>query len=191
MPVSKRTVDMEDRIEELQDRLDEIEDEQEEVKQKAIAQQDEEGELPSELEDEWDELEAERVEKEGELDKFQETTEAWGGSEFTIEELTFGQLQAINDEMMEESFDVDVQRQSVEGTPKQGFYQIQTLREAIISQPAEAPTRKDDFGKDAPAPGDYPVAVGEWLFEKVNAFNTTGEAEMGNSSLKEAINSEN
>jgi len=123
-----------------------------------------------------------------------EVMEAFGEVEecaFTVRELTFGQLQAVSDDMMEESFEVDMQREDIEGTPKQGFYQIELLREAITRWPAGAPVQEDQYGNEEPSPGDYPIPVGEWLFEKVDALNTRGDTEMGNSSLEEAMKSRN
>lgn len=108
-----------------------------------------------------------------------------------VKELTFGQLQRVSDDMMEESFEVDVQREEVEGTPRQGFYQTELLHEAIIDWPENAPVFTDEYKKDHPSPGDYPIPVSEWLFEKVDALNTTGDTEMGNSSLKEAMKFKN
>lgn len=110
---------------------------------------------------------------------------------FVVEELTFGQLQGVSDDMMEESFEVDVEREEVEGTPKQGFYQIEFLREAIIEQPPNAPHYTDEYNNRHPEPAEYPIPLGEWLYDKVDAINTTGDTEMGNTSLREAIKSEN
>lgn len=106
-----------------------------------------------------------------------------------VKELTFGQLQRVSDDMMEESFDVDVEREEIEGTPRQGFYQTELLHEAIVDWPERAPIFTDEYKKDHPQPGDYPIPVGEWLFDKVDALNTTGDTDMGNSSLKETLKS--
>jgi hypothetical protein len=113
------------------------------------------------------------------------------GCVFTVEELTFGQLQGVSDDMMEESFEVDMQREDIEGTPKQGYYQIELLREALKRWPENAPVQEGQYGNERPSPGDYPIPVGEWLFDKVDALNTRGDTEMGNSSLEEAMNSHN
>lgn len=171
-----------------------------------------------ELEDEWDELDSREIELRGERKKFMETSvayttdvdldeqyqdleqeaywetieEQFGDVEscsFRVRELSFGQLQRVSDDMMEESFEVDVQREEVEGTPRHGYYQSEVLREAIIDWPEHAPVHEDRYGKAEPLPGDYPIPVSEWLFEKVDALNTAGDTEMGNSSLKEAMRS--
>jgi len=110
---------------------------------------------------------------------------------FTVKELTFGQLQGVSDDMMEQSFEVDMDRQDIEGTPKQGYYQIQLLKESIQRWPFNAPVSTDNYGNETPEPAEYPVPVGEWLFERVDALNTSGDTEMGNSSLEEAMKLKN
>lgn len=176
--VGEHTVDLEERVEEIRnDRIPAIEERQEEVVAQARKVKEKDEDIPSDLEEDFDELEAERVELEGEANSLEEAMEEWGGSEFVVRELTFGDIQRISDDVMEQSFDVDVRRESVKGTPKQGYYQIATLRDAIEQSPTDAPND----------PADYPMAVGEFLFERVNALNTVGDTEMGNSSLKERL----
>jgi hypothetical protein len=88
--------------------------------------------------------------------------------------------------MMEESFELDIQNEDMDGTPKQGFMQIELLREAIEDWPQEAPTQKRRR-TEVPSPGDYPEPVADWLFDRVDALNTTQEEELGNTSLKEEM----
>jgi hypothetical protein len=168
----------------------------------------------SDFEEEWDRWEVEKTELTGERLKFMETVVLWNndmdgdtlredsedyheaveeryGEEdecvIVVRELTFGQLQRVSDDMMEQSFDVDVQNEDIQGTPRQGFYQTELLNEAIEDWPPGAPCRQQ-YSDEIPDAGDYPIPVGEWLFELVDAINTTGESEMGNSSLKDAMN---
>jgi len=214
-----RVLDVSNRIREANDRLTTVYEEQEDVKAQAVKHESKDEDIPSDLEDEWDELEAERVELEGELKVLRGAVAEWNhlgpldeetkiedlnqkqredvrqqaddqldelDAEFHVQELKFGQLQKVQDKVMEESFEVDVDSGDVDGVPKQGYYQVAVLEESVTEQPVGAPT--DDHGY--PSPGDYKPAVGEWLFEKVNAINTVGDTEMGNSSLKEAMNSD-
>jgi len=230
MGLKTHRLDLTDRVDEIDERLEELNEEKQTVLQRAQAHKQEHGgdsSLPSNLEDEWDELEGESIELDGERGKFIETVvvyssvtnvvnkssedcegdersirevseedvmEAYGQVDecvFTVEELTFGQLQGVSDDMMEESFEVDMQREDIEGTPKQGFYQIELLRESIKRWPSNAPVQTDEYGNEMPSPGDYPIPVGEWLFERVDALNTRGDTDMGNSSLEEAMRSQN
>ena len=167
-----------------------------------------------EFESRWENLEAEKTELSGEKNKFKETVVLWNNEldpnelrretddyqaeideryadedscVITVRELTFGQLQRVSDDMMEESFNVDIENEDIDGTPRQGFYQTELLNEAIEDWPPGAPSR-EEYGRESPVAGDYPIPVGEWLFERVDAINTTGDTEMGNSSLKEEMN---
>lgn len=201
-----------DRVEEIEDRLEEIEREKDAIADEAnrVVREENLDSPPKELESEWDELESEEIRLTGERSKFLDAVAHWktdldvtrnpSSDEveeavedvdeciFVTEELSYGQIQAVSDDMMEKSFEVDIDRQDLEGSPKQGYMQIELLREAIIDWPEGAPTRSSNRS-EVPEPGDYPEPVSEWLFDRVDAFNTSGEAEMGNSSLTEAMNS--
>lgn len=177
MMESTKTLDLEERVEELEEELEEVSERQDEIVEESIEAEKMGNEVDEELEEEFDDLESDRLEFEGELNTLKRTVDAWDGGKFEIQELTFGQVQRISDEVLEESFDVDMQSQNMTGAPKEGYYQIAILREAILESPNGAPSD----------PADYPTAVGEYLFEKVNAFNTVGDTEMGNSSLEERM----
>ena len=216
MTYRTRTYDLVERVEEMEARLDEIEAEMQEIEEDVqLAMQDEGVDDPTELsewpsfEAEWDDLDTEQTRLQGERRKFMDAIVHWqtdvditqnpdftkveeafaqvDSCEFEVQELSFGEVQEVNDDMMEKSFDVDVQREDIEGTPKQGYMQIQFLRKAIIDWPEGAPVRSGRR-EDKPAPGEYPDVVSEWLFDKVDAFNTTQEDDLGNSSLQDRIN---
>lgn len=172
---STKTIDLEERVEEIDEELEDIEERQEEIIQKSIDADENNEEFDDSLEEEFDDLEGDRVELEGEKQTLSTAIESWGGAIFGIEELTFGQVQRISDEVLEESFEFNVQSQDMTGTPKEGYYQIEILRAAVVDTPSRAPSD----------PAEYPTTIGEYLFEKVNAFNTVGDTEMGNSSLEE------
>lgn len=113
-----------------------------------------------------------------------------GESVIVIEELSTGQIGAIQDEVSERSFDFDPETgEMVDGTPKQGFGMVETLRHAIVKQPEGAPTRLDpeDGRSEIPEPAEYSSQVGVFLFDKVNSLNTVGDTDLGNSSLREAM----
>lgn len=175
-----KTVNLQERVEEIEnERLPEIAERQDEIVEEAQEYESNKETIPSGLESEFDELEAERVEISGEAKTLKRTIEDWDGAEFQLEELTFGQVQQISDDVMEQSFEVDMERQNMTGTPKQGFYQIEVLRQSIAATPPGAP---DD-------PAEYPTSIGEFLFDRVNALNTVGDTDMGNSSLRERMQS--
>lgn len=213
------TLDLTDRVEEIENRLDEIDERLEEVEAELNQAMAEDGvDDPTELDDwneyddEYSDLEAEKGELKGTRGKFMDAVVHWmtdldvteNPSQeevaekyaevdhciFKAEELSFGQVQSVSDDMVEKSFDMDMERQDIEGTPKQGYMQIELLREAIVDWPGDAPTRTVRRGREEPEPGDYPEPVAKWLFDKVDAFNTTQEKSLGNSSLEEKMKSE-
>lgn len=220
LDLTDRVDEIEERLSEIKDEQESLQQDLSEEMADSGVEQMEDLPAWSSYENEWDDLDAEQTELTGELRKIKETCVDWttdvnvdnvrsghddmseyweeisgyyeekvNSVSFKVRELTFGQLQRVSDDMMEESFEVDVQTEDIEGTPRQGFYQTELLKEAIESWPEGAPTTKE-FRVEQPQPGDYPIPVAEWLFERVDAINTTGDTEMGNSSLKEAMKSE-
>lgn len=217
MSLRKHELDLVDRVEEKEDNLEELLVELDDIENEALSV-DQDSDEYGELEEEWDDVKGEVIETRGEILKFKEAVVSYSGGfdlnklgeglndeeyrevinekyaeidscMFRVQELTYGQLQSVSDMMMEESFEVDMERQSVEGTPQSGFYQIELLKAAIIDWPEHAPVLSKRGERDQPMPGDYPIPVSEWMYDRVDAYNTTGEANMGNSSLGEALKS--
>lgn len=148
---------------------------------------DEEASIPPKMEREWAQLENERLMLEGERDTLERVVEEYGGAEFTLQELAYGDWNLIQDTVMEHSVEADYVREEVKGTPKEGLYKNEVLRYSVVSWPPEAPTEKDPDGREWAGVGQYPRALGDFLFDTANALNTNGELEMGNSSLREAL----
>ncbi len=209
-------LDLTDRVAEIDERLETLETEIAELEQEVRSAMEREGvadptavdgwsdlrERDSELQDEKTSLEGERsafidavVQWETNVDVRQDPTEealmeAYGSVDscvFRIQELSFGQVQAVQDDMMQASFDLDVQSQNVEGTPREGYMKLELLREAIVDWPIDAPTDESGVGGPTPEPGDYPEPVAEWLYNRVDAFNTTQEEQLENLSLEERM----
>lgn len=127
------------------------------------------------LEKRWEKLEARRVTLKRKINRFEDEIEGLDETEFVIRELSFGQVQAVQDIVSKQSFDVDIESQSVEGTPLQGVFRSEFMSRAVLSKPDGI----DDIM-------DLPDVIGEWLWDRVDAFNTSGEEDMGNMSLEEA-----
>jgi len=174
---SEITVDLEDAVESFESELSDVNDEREDVLDRAEEVEDGTDEKRN-LEDEWQSLEEQRVRLERKIERFTLEIESLSSTEFTIRELSFGQVQAVKDVVSERSFDVDVQRQSIEGTPLQGVYQAEFLKRSVVDKPDEVESVMD-----------LADPIGEWLWEKVDAFNTSGDEDMGNMSLDEAMSS--
>lgn len=165
----------------LEDDLDEIEDEREDIKEAAASlDKKEDRNQYKSLKKDWKEIEAERVELQAKINRFEEFVEEWESTRFVVRELTFGEVQEVKDVVSSESFDVDVELQSIEGTPLQGLYQTEILDRSVEEVPDEAPDN----------PNDLPEMLGDWLLDKAESINSLGDDDMGNMSLEEAINSE-
>jgi len=195
--MTKHTVDMENRVEQLEEKTDEKAERVEEIKSEAqdlAGSEDEEEQVRFEqLEDEFEDVATELELFKRELNVFEETIKGWDGTVFEVEELTFGEVQEVKDETIDESFDVDVQREDVSGTPKEGFYQLLFLEKSLVSWPEGAPSKKERVNgrrQEVAHPGNYPDKVGEWLFGVVDNINTFGDTELGNTSLRDEIDLE-
>lgn len=165
----------------LQDELEELRERREEIKNRAAElDKEEDKEEYKSLKKEWSEVEAERVEVKSKINRFQEFVDEWESTRFVVRELTFGEVQNVKDVVSSESFDVDVELKSIEGTPLQGLYQTEILDRAVEEVPEDAPDN----------PNDLPEIVGDWLMEKAESINSLGDDDMGNMSLEEAINSD-
>lgn len=209
------TADMVDRVEEINDRLDEIDEEidgieieLENLMEAQGVSQPSDVEEYDEYEEKYEELQGEKIRLTGEKRAFLDAIVHWKTDLditnnppheeveerfaevdeclFEIEELSFGQVQAVQDDMVEKSFDMDINEQDLDGTPKQGYMQKELIKESLVRWPEEAP-EETYMGSREPKPGDYPDEVAEWLFEKVDAYNTTQEESMGNLSLEERM----
>lgn len=189
----KHTIDLQDRVEQLNNEIQEYAQDIEELEQRASEVKQEEGADSEEFEDLEDDFEETITEKklaERELNVFEDTINEWGGSEVIIEELTFGEVQEVKDLTIDESFDVDVQRESVEGSPKEGFYQIIFIKKSIVKGPGGMPTQRESVhgrSEEVADPSAFQDSVGEWLFEVIDNINTFGDSELGNTSLEERI----
>lgn len=185
------TVNMAEEVNRIRDeRLPEIEQGKQDLVEQFEEEYESYKEVPSEEEAAFDKLEEKRIELEGRAETFEHYIEEWNGSKFVIRELDTGAVAAIQDEVSEKSFEFDLEQGEIEGgTPKQGYGMVETLRRAIAQQPEGAPTKPHPEAGEQIAPGQYPHQVGMWLYEKINNFNAIGEAELGNSSLREEMTS--
>ena len=175
----KLTIDAQDAQGRFKSRLEEVNGERQEILEEFKQYKSDNKDVPDEMRDDWEALEAERVQLERKVERFDDFISEVSSTEFVISELTFGQMQAVKDIVSQESFDVDVQKQSVEGTPLEGVYREAILTRSIQEKPEEVDNVMD-----------LPDVIGEWLWGKVDALNTSGDEEMGNMSLEEALESE-
>lgn len=158
-----------DRVEEIREvELPGLREQKEEIRQRA-SDYEYASQIPQELENEYEQVNAQIDDLEGEANTLEYYAEEWGDDVFVIRELTVGQVGMIQDDVAEAS-EVDFRGG---GTPKQGYARRRSLEVAIKDQP-----------NGAPSPEEFPDAVGDWLFECIDSFNSRGEVKMGNSSLR-------
>lgn len=166
----KTTVRMGDRVDEIrQNELPPREAQVEEIKRKAQEEYADPWMIPDELEQRYQRLKQEVKNLRGEAETLEHYADEWGDDEFLIRELSVGGVGLIQDDVAEAS-GIDIQGG---GTPKSGFARRRSLEVAVKSKPSEAPDMEN-----------LPDAIGDWLYDCIDEFNTTGSVELGNSSLR-------
>lgn len=133
--------------------------------------------IPDDLEERYERLQRELKNLRGEAKTLEHYADEWETDQFTIRELSAGGVGMIQDDVAEAS-GIDMQGK---GTPKGGYARIRSLEVAIESKPSEAPDIEN-----------MADAVVDWLYDCVDEFNTTGDVDLGNFSLRaEMMTSEN
>lgn len=188
-----KKVDLERQAQELREQtIPELEEAAEDLLEKIENEYDDYEDVPKQYEQTYNELQEEITEKEGQATALKHYADEWGDGVFVLGELTTGQIAQVQDKVAEQSFDFDPQQgEIVGGMPKRGFGMVETLRHAIQVAPDGAPVSTGDRGKEQPEPGNYPSQVGMFLFEKANNLNTTGDTDLGNSSLRSRMTTSN
>lgn len=186
--VRTTTVDLAEDLADAQEQLDKLEEAEEELLADFEQQYGGPEDVPDDEEKRWETLDEKMVEKRSEIHALERAIEDWGGSEFVIQELTYGAVAEIQDAVAEASFEFDAEEGEVEdGVPKSGYGKLETMRRSIVQQPPDAPTTTDAMGNPVPEPANYPSTIGEHLFDAINAFNSMGETDLGNSSLEDRM----
>lgn len=181
--VQTKTVDFTERVEEIRDeKLPEVVEARDECLEEITEQFDDFASVPDEYRQTYEEYEERRVELEGQANTLERAVEEYGGSEWQISELTGGQVARIEDEVNEQSYDVDVRTGDVKGTPKAGYGRILTVELGVESAPPDAPTKGGHV--DA---RELPHGVVIYLFDRINALNTVGDTNLQTTSLREAM----
>lgn len=146
-----------------------IEAQLDEIREEADENYENVWDIPADMESRYEDLKGQAKSLNGEADTLEHYVDEYGGDTFRIRELSVGGVGMIQDDVAEAS-NANFQG---EGTPKGGFARNRTLEVALVDSPAEAP-----------APENMADVVGDWLFDCIDEFNTTGDVELGNSSLR-------
>lgn len=213
-----KTIDLLDIVEEYEsEKIVEIEDLQDEILELAEEEYGEYMEVPSKIEGKWETLEEQKGEIRGQVEMVREelvdwtetysleelSTEdgyEWGEvewdrvpSQFTISQLNAATFAEIEDKVSEQSYEMDFQAQKVEGVPKSGYGRILTCEKSIVNAPEGSPHFPDSHAErakqGAPRPGEYGSTTLQLIYEEINDYTTYGDADVGNSSFREAMGS--
>lgn len=169
-----KEVDMYDWVGRYQEQAEEYAESQEEIVEEIEANYDSWHDVPDALEESWERLEEQRIDAQGKADRIGQAIEDWGGSIFRLSEMTAGNLAQIQDAT---GMQVDSAGEISQGRGGVGAAMVEAVRLGVEKAPPEAPDVTE-----------YPWQVVEALFEAIEAINTTGDIEMGNSSLRETAN---
>ena len=169
---------MTDRVEQIRtEELPPLEAQMDEIRAEADENYNDVWDIPDKMEERYKSLKDQAKNLRGEIETLEHYIEEYGGDEFTIRELSVGGVGKIQDDVAEAS-NANFQG---EGTPKGGYARNRTLEVALVDSPPRAPE-----------PSDMADTVGDWLFDCIDEFNTTGQVSLGNSSLRaDLMKSEN
>lgn len=162
---NSKTIDISTETSRLSDEIDDVLEEAEALQTPAGC----ESSTALESSDEYEELDIQFKALNVQKEKLEDSIDRMGGSEFEIQELSFGELMMVRDEVM---------AVSDEGSPREGLYQVKVLEQAVVSSPAECPD----------APENWQPAVAEYVYDEVDAMNSgVSEENLGQYSLADAM----
>lgn len=170
----RETIDLAERARELREDL--IPAVEGRIDEAAQADEDDEADDPKYPPEEYRDL---RDRLEGQADACERVVDALDGDgAFTIQELMAAETSMLQDDVAEQSLDVDFERQRMDGTPKEGYHRIRTLEVSVVDAPAAMDTRHDpDLGREVYQVGLLPDHVAQYLYECVTALNDAGEVD--------------
>jgi hypothetical protein len=188
------TIDLEDRLETVTADLEEAREERDAIRARAAklgppeTWDETESETGSTTEAKtdkratWAELEttfSEQTERVAQIERTRDVLrsrlQAWSDGTFEIKQLTWGEKKRVDDLVRAQA----IQDGTDDARAKLGAYEVALANVATVRVPDGAPGDAERL----------PPAIGEWLVERVQAFNDRGatEDEAGNSSLRSAL----
>ncbi|QCC57366.1 hypothetical protein [Natrinema thermotolerans] len=178
------TIDLQDRIDEIRDeKIPSIEESKRDLAREAKEEYETADDAPAKYHQAHREFEEDIAELEEEASAHEDFIERHGTGEFTIRKLDGSQLLRLEDEVNDASFEVDPEREEIEGVPKNGFRKAMFTRLALVDYPDSCPETDRGYCDVGAFDGD----VYSFLFEKVKLFNNTGQTDLGNSSLADTM----
>lgn len=178
------TIDLQDRIDEIYEKeIPSVEESKRDLAREVKEEFGTADEAPAKYHTAHREFEEDIAELEEEATALEEFIEQHGTGEFTIRKLDGSQLLRLEDEVNDASFEVDPEREEIEGVPKNGFRKAMFTRLSLVDYPDSCPTTDKGYCDV----GSFDADVYSHLFEKVKLFNNTGRTELGNSSLADTM----
>jgi len=97
---------------------------------------------------------------------------------FVIQELMTAETSFLTDDVSKQELDVDIENESVDATPQQGYHKVRTLQLALAEWPDEMETEYDrELNEEVVRAGQFPDHVSDYLYDLVIALNDAGETE--------------
>lgn len=122
-------------------------------------------------------------ELEGSLALVRSKIQDWGGAEFIIKRLGWPETLGARDEVSRASYSRDENTGQARGMFRTGMYEAKVTAMAVVSGPPDSPPTVEHE--------DVPPVIGNWLWERVDEFNTAGEVGLSDFSLEEALEERN
>lgn len=189
--MATKTIDLEQEARRIREKqIKELDSAMDEMVEKFLQKHGDFENVPRRKREAYEKLEEEKTDLKAQADAMEEAVEEWGDGTFVISTLTLGQVAKVQDRVSEASFEFDAEQGEITGgVPREGLGMVEAIREAITHSPEGSPMTTDpETGEEVPYVDEYHHQVGMFLFEKINEFNTIGEGDMGNTSLRERMN---
>lgn len=184
------TIDLADLAAKRRDKIENLEASQEALVEQAKEKHGEYADTPASFEQKYDELESTKVELEAEAKALEALVDEHEDTAFEVQELSGGAVADIQDQILEKSFDFDLENQAADGVPKAGYGEVLWVRKSVVKAPDWLEDTEERGKVVYPNdPANLPWKAFEALSDAVDNWNTVGDVSLGNSSLQEAMES--
>ena len=124
---------------------------------------------------EFEDLEDAYADRMHDKELVEEKIDEWGGAEFKIKKGTWDSVGQVNHETRKQGNQLGTDDQLVQ----MDLYQRNYVGVMVVDSPPNAPDNAED----------YPPAIGQWLYEKADSWNSKGDTSAGNSLLRQDLKS--
>lgn len=124
-----------------------------------------------------EELRGLRTRLETQAEQADRVIEALAGGSFVIRELLTAETARLQDDVAAEQFDIDFEREEVDGSMKDGYHKVRTLELAVEEAPEAMESYRDPEFGEVYQVGLLPDLIADYLFECVTSLNDAGEVD--------------